>query len=94
MKNKIPTKSNLNSRRVLGVSQDLSCVFCNGDIEDTRHLFLLCERAYKIWMKVYDWLGLEVVLPSRLVDLYIQHMGLSGSKKRRKRGVVVWHVAV
>lgn len=94
LKNRISTKRNLNIRRVLGASQDLSCVFYNGEIEDTRHLFLQCERAHKVWMKVYDWLGLEVVLLSRLTDLYIQHTGHFGSKKGRKRGVVVWHVVV
>lgn len=94
IKNRIPTKESLNKMRVLGNSKNLFCVFCNGEIENTDHIFIQCKVAYKVWMKVYGWIGLVVILPSKMSELYLQHMGSFGKKYVRKRELGVWHAVV
>lgn len=91
LQDKIPTKMNLFKRMVMRDPQELACGFCNQEMESGNNLFIHCDRAYKTWMKVYDWLGFEVVLPYSTEELYMQHMGLFGGMKRKKRGMVVWH---
>lgn len=73
LKNRIPTKINLNRRRALGNSRNLSCAFFNGEDEIVEHLFITCRSVYKVWMNVFDWLGLEVALPSGITELYLQY---------------------
>lgn len=87
---RIPTRLNLFKRHVLNVQQDLRCVFGSGGLESTNHLFLNCPRVGFVWMKVYGWLGFDVVLPFELEAAYLFHKGLFHGKKGRKRGVVVW----
>lgn len=92
MKNRIPTKINLNRRRVLEIHRTYCVFFVMGS--NGGHLFTICGCAYNVWMKVLDWLCLEVVLPPTIPELYVQCMGVFGKKETRKRGLVVWHAMV
>jgi hypothetical protein len=68
---RIPTRNNLISRHVLNPDGDTTCVIC-GEAEETElHLFLYCEIAMLVWLKILHWLDIllsssQHVLPSSL----------------------------
>lgn len=94
MKYRIPTKSNLQKRNIILDHELVRCGLCEVGVESVDHLFIQCNFAYSVWMEFYGWLGLSVLLPDTINDLYIQHKGLFRGKKVRKRGLVLWHTVV
>lgn len=66
--------------------QALTCGFCEEIGESGDHLFIQCSKAYEIWLKIYEWLGFEVVLPGNIRDLYLQHRGNFLRKIAGKKG--------
>ena len=65
LRNRIPTKDNLEHRRVLS-SADRACVFGCGSSESAEHLFLHCIMAGNLWALICNWLGIYFVHPSEL----------------------------
>jgi hypothetical protein len=54
---RLPTRSALNHRGILHSPNDLSCVFCALNVEDSGHLFFSCQFSIGIWTAVSNWLG-------------------------------------
>lgn len=94
LRGRVPTRQNLLRRLVLGMSQDLSCALCEEEMESLNHLFVHCRSVLRVWSKVYQWLGLDVVILPDIVELYLLHKGMFVGRKRRKRGLLVWHNVV
>jgi len=63
----IPTRINIAKRKVIPSASSLSCVFCNDPIPETSlHLFLYCQVAWSIWVKVMEWIGFHFITPQNL----------------------------
>lgn len=71
LKDSVPTKQNLFKRHVIGMQQGLNCVLSEEGMESLDHLFVQCSEASRVWLKVYERLSLEVMLPQRTEELYI-----------------------
>lgn len=54
--NRVPTKGNLALRNVLNPEESTSCVMCIGVEESSTHLFLHCDVASLVWLKLMMWL--------------------------------------
>jgi hypothetical protein len=63
---RIPTRSNLELRRVLSQEDPRNCVMCGLGEETTTHLFLHCDMAWLFWRLVFDWLGVNFIIPLNL----------------------------
>lgn len=48
----------------MNVSTD--CVWCEGVVETSTHIFLHCELVYYVWRKLMSWLGVNFIIPDNL----------------------------
>jgi hypothetical protein len=69
-------------------------VLCFGSLESLTHLFLHCDFAFSIWVKIFTWLGVIVVMPATLSSLFELLSGLATTKKARKVNLLVWHTTI
>jgi hypothetical protein len=92
--NRIPTKDNLARRGILGGVTHENCVMCSGMLETANHLLLHCDYAFSIWLKVFRWIGVNVIMPPDLSMLFEYFIGLARSKKARKGFMLVWHTTL
>lgn len=63
---RIPTRLNLEIRQCLPPDIGSNCVWCVSSNEFTSHIFLHCEMARRIWMKLMSWLDLNFIMPPNL----------------------------
>lgn len=59
---RIPTRRNLEFRHCLPPEIGSNCVWCMLTPECTSHIFLHCDMATKIWMKLMSWLDLNFIM--------------------------------
>jgi hypothetical protein len=92
--NRIPTRDNLVRCGVIRGDNSRECVLCFGSLESLTHLFLHCDFAFSIWVKIFTWLGVIVVMPATLSSLFELLSGLATTKKARKVNLLVWHTTI
>ncbi|WJX31200.1 hypothetical protein P8452_19654 [Trifolium repens] len=80
---KVPTRNNLLTRKIIDADGDASCALCGEEKETELHLFLYCEIAHLIWLKIFNWLDISFVLPHDLFSLLHCLMGDGNSKMRK-----------
>ncbi|XP_057443259.1 uncharacterized protein LOC130735191 [Lotus japonicus] len=56
--NRIQSKENLRRRGILNTETETCCSFCSAVEESTSHLIFTFAISWRIWMLVYDWLGM------------------------------------
>jgi hypothetical protein len=91
---RIPTKSNLARRGIVGSEMPWECVGCVGKIETSCHLFLHCPCAMKVWSEIFKWLGVEIVIPPSLVTLFEVFLESARKAKMRSGFVLIWHASL
>ena len=55
--NRIQTKKDIASRNSLPVNVVTSCLLCLEGEETTEHLFFTCSVSWRVWSRIYQWLG-------------------------------------
>jgi hypothetical protein len=94
--NRIPTKSNLVSRRIIVAGEDSRCVLCGVEIETADHLFLYCNVAKQVWFEIFTWLKVSFGLPHSLFAIF--NCLLCAGNPRANKGrlmiccAVVWSI--
>jgi len=91
---RIPTRSNLAFRHVLAQGEPSSCVLCGNGNETTTHLFLHCDVASLIWRKVFDWLGVNFIIPHNLFTHFVCWNAEVNSRWLRKPFWLIWHATL
>jgi hypothetical protein len=87
--NRLPTY-NLIRRHVLHSNAQLCASGC-GKIDGINYLFLSCDVFGKIWLGIYNWLGLTTVHPEHVADHLLQFEHLGGfSKNNRATFQLIW----
>jgi hypothetical protein len=92
--NRIPTRDNLALRGIIRGEASRNCVLCSDQLESASHLLLHCDFAFKIWMDIFRWLGVFVVMPASLSNLFEYFCGCARNKKARKGYSLVWHTTI
>jgi len=92
--NRIPTKVNLLSRRILAPVSLGRCEFCEQAAETATHLFLHCDWTFKVWSKVGGWLGINFITPQSLFQHFECWNGEIGRKELRKGYWLIWHAVL
>ncbi|XP_058775612.1 uncharacterized protein LOC131649885 [Vicia villosa] len=64
---RLPTKTNLFRRGILGENVSLLCPFCLLEEENSDHIFSSCLVSVRWWNQTCDWLRLKVSFPSNTV---------------------------
>jgi hypothetical protein len=54
---RIPTKTNLRRRGVMGVD-DTTCVLCREGEETTNHILFHCKKTCLLWGNILSWLDI------------------------------------
>jgi hypothetical protein len=91
---RVPTKSNLLKRGVLHHGDHGNCVWCLNCIENSQHLFLHCKVAMFVWYEVFRWLGVVLVMPPSIFQLF-DCLSVSAKNIKMRRGYrLVWHTAI
>lgn len=88
--NRLSTKVALVRRGILLAGDSLLCPLCLKESECIDHLSFDCLVINLVWIKVYDWLGVSVVLPSTCRELF-RHNSLLAGRKSRKLTYIIWH---
>jgi hypothetical protein len=70
------------------------CLDCVGKVETTSHLFLHCPCAMKIWSSIFNWLGVEIVIPHTISSLFEILRGVARNVKVRKGYLMIWHATL
>lgn len=85
---RLSIKDNLFKRTMIPTSTQ-SCVGGCGHMEDTVHLFLHCDWFRHIWIDVYDWLGVDMVIPYRISN-QLSHISVLGGFWKYK--LILFHL--
>lgn len=80
--NKLPTRQNLVDRNVDIPS--FLCQSCSLEVEDCKHVFVDCEVASQVWIKVVKWLDLPFPLIINVTELlyWVNTVSLPALKKK------------
>ncbi|XP_058756806.1 uncharacterized protein LOC131630029 [Vicia villosa] len=62
LRDRIPTRRQLLNRNIISLQQEVRCVFCEGQIEDSGHIFLQCPMLVSLKWRVFSCL--EIQLPT------------------------------
>ncbi|XP_058775790.1 uncharacterized protein LOC131650065 [Vicia villosa] len=92
--NCIATKDQLFMRNIVPVSNDLCCVFCTTQLEDTDHLFGSCLFTDYIWRRVMNWLYFFEEMYFEEFKNYFFNVEKVKNALRRKVVAVIWLVAI
>ena len=88
--NRVPTKGNLALRNVLGPEVNSLCGLCNTMEESVLHLFLHCEVASAVWLKLMRWLNHYFISPPNLIVHWKCWHGGESNKKVKKGKGIIW----
>jgi len=91
---RIPTRMNLEIRHCLPPDIGSNCVSCVSEPEHTSHIFLHCDMARNIWMKLMSWLYLNFIMPLNLFIHWECWSGGGTNKKIRKGLRMIWQAAI
>jgi hypothetical protein len=92
--NRIPTRVNLDARRILGVDSSRSCVVCGVRDETEVHLFLHCEEVQRVWKKLMCWLNCYYMVPNNLL-VHLECWSKDVSSKKLRQGFwLIWHATL
>ncbi|MCI03235.1 hypothetical protein A2U01_0024271, partial [Trifolium medium] len=91
---RIPTRRNLDYRRILAPEASRECVGCVGKVESSIHLFLHCPTAMLVWYDVFRWIGVVIVIPPTLFSLFEVLRGMASNKKIRMGYLLIWHATL
>lgn len=92
--NRIPSKDNLALRNVLPPEASLLCVMCDREEESAIHLFLHCEVATSVWLKLMLWLDCRYLIPPNLF-VHWECWSLGGTNKKVLKGLwLIWHTTI
>jgi hypothetical protein len=92
--NRVPTKVNLATRNALGPEDSTRCVLCNAMEESSRHLFLHCEVASRVWCKLMVWIGRSFITPPNLFVHWECWNGGERNKNVLKGLWLIWHTTI
>lgn len=88
--NRIPTKSNLVLRHVIGPEDSLLCALCGRVEESTIHLFLHCDVASSVWLYLMRWLDHVFPTPPNLF-VHFEVWSVGTRNKNVKKGLrLIW----
>ncbi|GLT33473.1 hypothetical protein SLA2020_080610 [Shorea laevis] len=81
---RLPTRWNLQKRGITLQGDERMCGLCKVGEEDADHLFCKCREAWLVWVKVFQWWGMEVVMPATvkgMADIVLFCFGRMGGKE-------------
>jgi len=88
--NRIPTKVNLALRNVLGLEVNHLCGLCNREEESVCHLFLHCDVAWEVWLKLMRWVNHFFISPPNLFVHWECWHGEERVKKIKRGKGLIW----
>jgi hypothetical protein len=88
--NRIPSKVNLAVRNILDPSESLTCVLCNRIDESALHLFLHCDVASVVWLRLMRWLDPFFIIPPNLFIHWECWNGGESNKNVQKGLGLIW----
>lgn len=92
--NRIPTRLNLVIRNILPPEVPLCCALGERVLESSIHLFLHCELAQGVWLKVMGWLECYYLIPPNLFIHWECWDGRFTNDKIRKGLRLIWHTTI
>jgi hypothetical protein len=94
LRDMLPTKANLVSRRILSTAAHL-CVSGCGEAESAQHLFISCGTFGSLWAFMRSWIGIPVAEYTSLRDHFVQFTySAGGSQARRSFLQLIWLACV
>lgn len=91
---RIPTKVNLDKRRLMGTDDSKRCVFCDGEDGLSVHLFLHCDIISKVWRVVMSWLNFNFITPPNLSIHALCWTREVRFKLIRRGAWLIWHAVI
>jgi hypothetical protein len=91
---RIPTRINLEFRRIFIPDSPWECVGCVGKVETSLHLFLHCPCVMWIWGEVLKWIGISCVIPHSIASLFEFFKGSGRNAKTRSGFMMIWHATI
>lgn len=88
--NRVPTKENLVLRNVLAPEEQPFCGLCNRMGESTLHLFLHCDVACAVWLKLMRWLDQFFISPPNLFIHWECWLGRERDKNIKNGKGIIW----
>jgi hypothetical protein len=67
---------------------------CGTEAKSVTHLFIYCDFARQVWIKVFSWLGLKFSLPHNLFSILNLLRDSVGKKAKKKGLILIWSVVV
>jgi hypothetical protein len=91
---RILTRLNLQVRGIVVTENPWECLGCVGKVESSTHLFLHCPCAMMIWSSIFNWLGVEIVIPHSISSLFEVFRGIARNAKIQKGFLMIWHATL
>ncbi|KAL8494948.1 hypothetical protein ACS0TY_019205 [Phlomoides rotata] len=90
LKQRMPTKSNLQRKGIIHSNDDINCALCGEEEEDIPHVLFRCKFAYQIWSSCYTWLGQLMAAQSESILHLLQHTKMLWKGPNRYTVVTFW----
>ncbi|XP_028118586.1 uncharacterized protein LOC114316135 [Camellia sinensis] len=85
---KLKTSSYLQRIGILDEAANVSCSFCQNEVESVNHILLFCPFVWLLWSQIMKWWGVQWVMPNSVEGL-LQWWSFCKMKKLEK---VMWKV--
>lgn len=84
MRQRLPTKDNLRRRGVHFEDEEMYCVLCDDQKEEsTPHILFECKAASKIWVGIHNWLKVPMVMHNNPRENFLQNRAVMRAKKEQ-----------
>jgi hypothetical protein len=94
LQDRFPTRQNLWHRGIIGDINASMCVLCGLQPESADHLFSSCNQISQVWYDILRWLGVVLVPPRGILDLFEAFLGIGMARKDRLGWLLIWHTIV
>ncbi|MCI12807.1 putative ribonuclease H protein, partial [Trifolium medium] len=87
---RLPTRESLYNKGIINTPLDTLCVLCSNEVEDIHHLFFLCNVSQQVWLKIFDWMGIDPMAFQDVSSHFLCFGQTCKGKNSKRYSHIIW----